>query len=92
MFAYILVFDRWQIGVSMNKLHETIKNSPNIKTWWHYLKHCYIIISDSDVVELSTEIREIIPKKGFLLMSVNLDQSDGWLPKKAWDWIKRNEK
>lgn len=92
MFAYILVFDRWQIGISMYKLHEAIKSSPNIKTWWHYLRSCYIIISDLDIVELRKAIRKIIPKKRFLLMSVNLDQSDGWLPKEAWDWIRKNKK
>ncbi len=88
--AYILVFDRDYKNFDYLKFHETIKKSKYIITWWHYIQSCYILISDLSADELSDKIIELMPKNRFLLTQVNLNNSNGWLNEKAWDFIYRH--
>jgi len=87
--VYLLVFDRDYEKYDYKEFHNSIKESPYIYTWWHYIKSCYILISDLSANSLSEEIRKMVPAHRFLLTQIHLNNSDGWLPQKAWDWILR---
>ena len=86
MKAYIFVFDR-NYRYDYKKFHEFIKESPHISNWWRYIQSCYILVSELPATKLSREIREVMPKHRFLLSQIHLNNSNGWLPKEAWDWI-----
>ena len=85
--TYILVFDREGGDVLFLKLQRMIKESAEIKRWWHHLKSCYILQSDATAEELADQISRVLGDNSFLLSEVNLENSNGWLPRKAWDWI-----
>lgn len=86
--AYILIFDR-DDDLDYKELHELIITRPSVITWWHYIKSSYILIAKTNnATVLKEEILKVIPGKRFLLIEANLKNRNGWLPQKAWDWIK----
>ncbi|MDE6507378.1 MAG: hypothetical protein K2L04_02805 [Alistipes sp.] len=91
-FAYILSFDRDDVR-DYQKIHREIITMSGIINWFHYIKSSYILISDnSSATEVSRNIRQIMPKKRFLLLRVDLKHRNGLLPQKAWDWIQKQDK
>ncbi len=87
--AYILTFDR-DDNLDYKSFHKLLINCPSVITWWHYIKSCYILISETkNATILQQEIKGIIPNKRFLLIEVNLKNRNGWLPLEAWEWIRK---
>lgn len=85
---YILTFDQGKTDTQ--KMHEIIKNSPYIKTWWHYLGSTYILVSEDSLDTVHQHIMKSYPKHRYFLAEVNLHNKNGWLPKEAWEWIKKH--
>lgn len=86
--AYILTFDR-DDNLDYKAIHEGIVNSQSVINWWHYIKSSYILICNTNnATTIQKEIIDVMPSKRFLLVEVNLQNRNGWLPQEAWDWIK----
>ena len=60
------------------------------ENWFHYIKSSYILIARvTGPGQLTKRIKKIMGNKNFLVMEVNLSKRNGWLPEKAWNWIRR---
>lgn len=87
--AYILVFDRDDMR-DYKYIHDKIISIDGLINWFHYIKSSYILITtEPSAKQLAKKIQPIIPKKYYLLMEIDLNNRQGWLPKKAWDWVHR---
>lgn len=85
--AYILSFDR-DDSVDYQDLHKEIINLPRVLNWFHYIKSSYILIANTNYVNrLNEEIKPLFKDKSYLLVKLDLLESNGFLPQKAWDWI-----
>ena len=90
--AYILTFDR-ESDKDYLEFHNKLGLLPNVKKWFHYIKSSYIIISDvRTATELNKSIKEIIPNDRFLILEVDLNNSNGYLPEQGWTWIRKHRK
>jgi len=60
-------------------------------TWWHYIESAWIIKTDETVSEISRKLTRYLDEKDDSLLVIKIDPSlrQGWLPKKAWEWIKK---
>lgn len=87
--VYILTYDRdgdWD----WKTIHDKITSMDGIVNWFHYVKSSYILISTSgSATDICNQLYNIIPKKRFLLLEVDLNNRNGWLPKEAWDWLRK---
>lgn len=91
-FAYVLIFDR-DDQTNFIQLHDQLISLDCIKNWFHYIKSSYILISDKATANaLDREIGIIIKEKNYLIVGVDLKDCQGWLPKRAWEWIERQSK
>ena len=61
----------------------------HISDWWHHLNVGYIIASTHDVNTLYNLIFPGVPGRNLLVIEVNPNNAQGWLPKMAWDWIQK---
>jgi hypothetical protein len=87
--AFILSFDR-DDSTDYKKLHDSITSLPRVLNWFHYVKSSYILISDTNFVNtLNEDLAPIFGKKSYLLIKLDLMETNGYLPPKAWDWIDR---
>lgn len=86
--AYLITYDI-KPNDNYNLLEKELKK---YKKWWHYLDRIWIIISDETPQEIWDKIKNKINKhNSFLIIEVK-DNSEGWMERSAWDWIKNNIK
>lgn len=84
--AFMVTYDLKGPSANYSGLYEFLKSQKN---WWHYLKSTWIIITEMDASELADEILKFTKEDDrFLITSLSKQtQTNGWLPKKAWNWI-----
>lgn len=59
--------------------------------WWHYLDSTWIVTTSLDVNQITDRLKEKmnLDHDRLLVMKTSTDRQ-GWLPEKAWDWIRDN--
>jgi hypothetical protein len=88
-YAYVLLFDR-DDQINYKEIHDKLVALSCIKNWFHYIKSSYILISDKSTANaLDKEVGTIFREINYLVLGIDLKDSQGWLPKKAWEWIER---
>jgi len=65
-------------------LIKELKRSPG---WWSHLESTWLIQTEETAQELYGRLRKHLHKKDSLLIIEVRDNCQGWLLKKAWDWI-----
>jgi len=86
---YAILYDR--DSVDTEALHNFISNSELVHNWWHYIKSCYMIKSELSAREIADALPRSMREGSFLVVEVNLSNSNGWLTEKAWRWIYRRQ-
>ncbi|EON2012295.1 hypothetical protein ACNGYR_002119 [Serratia marcescens] len=90
---YIVTFER-DAKSSYKDFHEEFTGSKSVKKWWHYITSCYLIGSNMSASAISRDFKDAAKKHNLnlrhIVMSVDLNDRQGWLPPKAWDWIRHN--
>ena len=69
-------------------LFEQLEASP---AWWHYLDSTWLIATQENANQLYRRLKPHLDKPGdnILVIQAGADRQ-GWLPKKAWEWIDQN--
>lgn len=84
--AYILVFDH-KVG-TRDEVLKFLDSRQEILNWYACLPNAVFIISNLNANRLQAMFRQFAKDEGrFIIADMDTD-SDGWLPKKAWDFIK----
>ena len=60
-----------------------------ISDWWHYIDTMYLIVSNLDVNELYSLIFPGVPMRNLLIVEINPNNAQGWLPQIAWTWLQK---
>lgn len=70
-------------------LYEAIKNCGD--KWWHYLESVWLVHTNLTPNECFERLRENFDTGDrCFVVDITNQQRQGWLPSKAWDWIKAN--
>ncbi len=85
---YMISYDLKSPGRDYTTLYEAIKS---FGVWWHYLGSTWIIKTSQSVSQVSELIRQRLDTNDYLIVvDITGKERDGWLPQKAWDWIRDN--
>lgn len=61
-------------------------------SWWHYLANTWLVDTEDSPNELFAELKPHLKIPGDrILVTTFTTPYQGWLPKKAWDWIHSRE-
>ena len=84
--AYILVFDD-ALG-TRQEVQAFLNSRSEILNWYACLPNAIFFVSDKTAATLSEVIKEFKGDKNalFIILDVKTDRQ-GWLPKKAWEFI-----
>ena len=84
---YLITYDLKDKTKDYGPLYEAIKGYGN---WWHYLDSTWLISSPDSISTWYTRIKAKIDQNdNFLIVELSSSKPyTGWLPQKAWDWIK----
>lgn len=87
MKKFLIVYELNSKEKNYAPLFEIIKGFGH---WWHYLETAWIIKSDHLTAhEISEKVRPYIDEiaDNFVVIEINDSNRQGWLPKKAWEWL-----
>ncbi len=87
MKAFLVTYDLKAPLRNYNGLYDALKKCPK---WWHFLESSWIVLTDETPTDLWNRFAPSIDSNDFLLIIEVRDNVQGWLPKKAWDWIHEN--
>jgi hypothetical protein len=62
--------------------------------WWHHLSPTWLVITQkdaNDVAQLIVPHIQDLQKARLLVIEVQPGMRQGWLPKNAWEWIRKAE-
>ncbi len=85
--VFLITYDLNKPGQNYNKLYDEIKKAAR---WWHYLDSTWIIET-----QISADIwqerlkKHVIDDDDYLLVIQVCDNYQGWLPEKAWEWLRK---
>lgn len=87
MALYIISYDLGKPNRDYDGLFEELKKFDN---WWHYLESTWIIKTLDEPNKIFDKLKPYLDDDDNLLVMETGKKSYGWLPTKAWDWIKKN--
>ncbi len=88
--TFIVTIDISDPTFDTEGLKAFILSSPEITSWWNHLPLVFLITTELDAEALSERLRPYAGKARFLVMEVNLAESEGALPERGWDWIRKH--
>ena len=85
---YFVTYDLTKSDHEYGELYEELKRSGN---WWHYLDSTWLVATPESIDELYQRIRaKIDDNDNLLIFDITNKTYQGWLPKKAWEWIRNH--
>lgn len=87
----LVSYDLKAPGRDYTGLYATLKTAPS---WWHYLGSTWLLyITNSDINEWQRKIKAVIDDgDSLIIVDITRQKRNGWLPQKAWEWIREHEK
>jgi hypothetical protein len=84
----VVTYKLKQPASSYTELFEVLKSQDG---WAHYMDSTWLVATDLSPEQLFQQLIEYIVKGDRVLITKLSPGYHGWLPMKAWDWIKRHQ-
>ena len=86
MYLYLISYDLRMPGRNYEGVSTMLKSA---LSWWHYLDSTWIIRTSLTIEEWNNKlITQIDANDSLLIIDVTGKARNGWLNKKAWEWIR----
>lgn len=87
LWAYLLVYST-DFG-PQEDVQQMLDVHPHVLNWYRCLPNCFFFVSDWTASTIASSFRETYHRQGrFFVVDVSLD-SNGWLPKRAWSFMRK---
>ena len=85
----LVSYDLQSPNKNYDDLYATLKTA---EFWWHYLKSTWLLCTNESVDAWQKKIKAVIDNNdNFIVVDITGRTRNGWLPKKAWEWIRNHE-
>ena len=85
MRVLLVTYDLNKPGQNYDGLYDLLKSA---NSWWHHLDSTWILYTRLSPEIWSQKIRSVIDSGDHFLIIEVRSNYQGWLPKKAWDWLR----
>lgn len=84
----LITYDLKSKNKDYSSLYDAIKASGDY--WWHYMESVWIIHTNTyNAQSCADNLRALLDLQDYLLVyDITSQNYNGWLPSKAWDWIR----
>lgn len=79
-------------GFDSKQIHDVVTTKLGIGDWWHYLPSVYIVVSAATSYSLASKIIQAFPGLNFLITKIDINDYNGYLDKRAWEWLANKAK
>ena len=86
----IITYDLRTAETSQADYKELFEEIKRLGSWWHYLESTWLVSTSLTPDEAFERIRNLVRKGDHVLISPLVRPYQGWLPQKAWDWIREH--
>ena len=83
----LVTYQLKQPAGSYAELFKTLKSKDS---WAHYMSSTWLVAADESPRDISQQLRAHIFEGDRLLVTELVKGYSGWLPKKAWTWIRKH--
>ncbi len=85
--VYLISYDLNKPGQNYDDLYEAIKE---LGIWWHYLDSTWLVKADLNATQIRDHLRKTTDDNDHFLVIGVTNEFDGWLPEKAWEWLRQH--
>ena len=86
----LITYDLRQPDRNYDAMYEAIKHCGS--AWWHYLGSVWIVNTRFTPQECYDRIKPNMDANDYLfIVDISQKERQGWLPTKAWDWLRAND-
>jgi hypothetical protein len=89
--TYILAFDPLNPDFDPLAVRRAIKANEAFPNWWNHIPSVFLVKTDLNAEQISDFLRSVVGNALFLVMEVDPRNSEGSLPDRSWEWIRRRE-
>ena len=87
----LITYDLSQPQQNYPNLYDAIKGCST--KWWHYLDSTWIITTSYSIEDCANKIHAVMDNDDSLFIVEITDANyKGWLPTKAWEWLRENRR
>jgi len=86
---YIITYE-----INKNKDHAGLFEAlKSYEDWWHYIDSTWLIKTNATPRDVTDKLLSYMDKvdDSLLVIKADIDEVRGWLPKKAWEWVKKHQ-
>ena len=76
-------------ALDVEGLRAFISASHVFRNWWNHIPTIFLVTSEYTADEISAKLKKFSRDANLLVMEVNPQESEGWLPDRGWQWIRR---
>ena len=88
--TYLIALDLLDPTLDIDGLKEFIKTSDMFENWWNHIPGVFLVLSTHDEAAISRAIRRYTGEARLLVIATDPRASEGWLPDRGWQWIRRH--
>lgn len=89
--TYLISLDVADEHLDHDRVRTFIRTNPDFAAWWNHIPSLYLVRTRLSADGVSEQVEQYTNQARFLVMEVNLANSQGWLPSRSWEWITRRE-
>jgi hypothetical protein len=87
--TYVVAFDSASPSFDIEEIKTFIGDSGEFSSWWNHIPFVFLVRSDLDADGVADKIMPHAKGARFLVMEVDPSNSNGWLKRRSWEWIKQ---
>ena len=86
---YQITYDHTQY-YQPDAIHSVMTTIPGATEWWHFLPNVYLVeTTTATEQDIANHVGAIFTGLRFFIAKIDINATNGVLPKSAWDWINR---
>jgi hypothetical protein len=89
--TYMIAFDPLSPTLDVERVNDYVKHTSDFAAWWNHVHYLYLVVSDLNADEIADRLKSHTNGSSFLVIQVDPGDSEGLLPKQAWNWIRSHE-
>jgi hypothetical protein len=89
---YVFAVNMLHPGFKSEIVTTYLKDARTVSEWAYYIPGVYLIRSNADALFLGESLRQVVGGAYCLLLEADANNSNGWLPRDAWEWINRSRR
>jgi hypothetical protein len=86
---FLITVDLTDPRVDVEALQAFIQTSEMFENWWNHIPAVFIVSSSRGTDAIVERIRRLTGDAKLLVVEINPNESEGWLPDRAWRWLRK---